>query len=52
MWAMRLCVVRSSKTRTLKSVAYKKKRTLEIDPRTTVLTHIFPGYEHMTLCSL
>ena len=45
MWAMRLCVARSSRTRTLKIRRKRKKRALEMDPRTTVLTDEIPGYE-------
>ena len=40
MWAMHVCVARSSKTRTLKIRYKQKEKTLETDPRTTALTHI------------
>ena len=39
MWAMRLCVARSSKKGPSKSVANKKKKIFEMYPRTTVHTN-------------
>ena len=45
MWAMHLCVARSSKTRTLKISCTQEEKTLKTDPRTAALTHIIPGYD-------
>ena len=45
MVVMRLGVARSAKTRTLKIRCKQKEKSLEMDPRTTVITDIIPGYE-------